>query len=148
MKVILIKNVPRVGSKGLIVEVSEGYGRNFLIRNGLAQEADSTAIKQNQDKQRQKLRQQEAEKTNELNFAVKHKKAPLIIVKKANEHGHLFEKINSKKIIEILNNESGASFSEKQLVDFSIIQEIGNFEIKLKIGEKLIPFKINITAEQ
>ena len=46
MKVILLQDVKKQGKKGQLIEVSEGYGRNFLIKNGLAKLADNAAVNQ------------------------------------------------------------------------------------------------------
>jgi len=144
MKVILTKNVTRVGNKGDLVELAEGYARNFIIKNGFGIEATSQAIAQWKNKQSAKEQKKQKESQKEFDFATKHKDSPLVIKVNANEEGHLFEKITADKILSVIKKESGADFTKKQIDINEPIKELGDFEFTLTIeGKKFkIPFSV------
>ena len=102
MKVILTQDVKGQGKKGQLVEVSDGYGRNFLLPRGLAKEANNTNINimEGQAASAEYKRQQEVEHAQAL---VKELKELTVDLKaKAGENGKLFGSITSKDVAEAL----------------------------------------------
>jgi len=147
MKVILTQNVARVGSKGDLVDLAEGYARNFIIKNRLGVEATPQAISQWTSRQKSKQAKIEKEYAKEFEFATKHKKEPLILKAKANENGNLFEKIDSNKLLNLINSESGANFTKQQVVMKNPIKELGDFEFELAVSNKCFKIPIKIVKE-
>ena len=110
MRVILLEDVKKVGKKGSIVDVSDGYGANFLIPNKLAVLATKTSleIKKNQDDNKAK----EEAKKKESAIELKEKIKDLVVEIKAGtgKEGKLFGNISSKEIVEELFTEAEKLF--------------------------------------
>ncbi len=147
MKVILLQNVARLGNKDDVVEVSEGYARNFLIKNSLAKELSSGALKDLSAKKEAKKAKKEKELQKEIDFLLKYKKQPLLLKLKANEKGHLFEKLDTKKISKLLSDLSSANFSEKSIVLDAPIKELGSYELSVKIDGKTFKILLELKSE-
>ena len=137
MKVILQKDIKGQGKKGELKEVSDGYGRNYLIPRGLAVEAtaDNLNTMKLQDKARQAqiarekaLAQEYAEK---LGSVIVHVKA------KGGEGGRLFGSVTSKEISEQLEAQHGMKISKNQIVQADPIKQFGSYQIKCKLGHEI-----------
>lgn len=132
MKVVLLKDVKKIGKRFEEKEVADGYARNMLIPKGLAVPAGTPAAKQAlEQKGREGVqRSKEDEKLHE-NIA-QLSGTTLELTAKANEQGHLFQKITAQKISDLLQNEKGFDISP-DLLDIETIKEIGTHEIPVKI---------------
>ena len=137
MKVILQKDIKGQGKKGELKEVSDGYGRNYLIPRGLAVEAtaDNLNTMKLQDKARQAqiarekaLAQEYAEK---LGSVIVHVKA------KGGEGGRLFGSVTSKEISEQLEAQHGMKIGKNQIVQSEPIKQFGTYQIKCKLGHEI-----------
>jgi len=146
MKIVLVQNVPRVGSKGDIVDVSEGYARNFLIKNGLAKEATQATVKELQIKKQIKQKQKEEELKKEFDFVKKHSEKAFEVQLPANEKGHLFEKLDSKKLLKIINEKEGLAFTEKNIDLNDPIKELGNYDLQCNLDGKKLKFKLSVLS--
>ncbi len=144
MKVILTQNVARLGNKGDVVEVSEGYARNYLIKNNLAKEASASAIKENQKLNKQKEAKKEKILKKKFEFVKTYSENPLQIALPANENGHLFEKLDKKKLIKTIEKE-GVSFTEKEIMLDLPIKELGIYDLRLNLNSKKLQLKIEVT---
>ncbi len=129
MKVVLQKDIKKIGVKGQILEVSVGYANNFLLKNGLAKIAQKSDIL-NAEKNLVKKEKKETDnlENNKKRFSVLNKKE-ITLKQKANEKGHFFENITAKKISE------NSDLEESEIFLDSPIKEVGDFEIKIKIGK-------------
>jgi large subunit ribosomal protein L9 len=129
MKILLIKDVKKVGQRGEVVEVAEGYGRNFLIKGGLGKPAVGGALKDIKNKEKIK----ETSKKNNLESELKilgEKNKQKFTLKKNSDNGHLFAKISQKEISEV------SGVPEKNIVLDEDIKSTGEFEIKVNLGGK------------
>ena len=135
MKVILLTDIKGTGKKGDLCEVSDGFARNFLIKNGKAKIADNTAINQKnmQDSAKDFHYQQNLAEAKET--ANKLKDIELTFFVKGGENGKIFGSLTSAEIATELNNQ-GFNISKKQIVLASPIKFAGkyNVEIKLFVG--------------
>ncbi|MDD6154217.1 MAG: 50S ribosomal protein L9 [Eubacteriales bacterium] len=132
MVVILLKNVSGTGKAGEIVNVSDGYGRNFLIPKGLAKEATkgnvrtleaAKARKEEEEKQAKAKAEELAEKIKGLNITIK---------TKSGEGGRLFGSITTRDVADELKKEHGISIDRKK-IEMDNIKELGNYRAKLKL---------------
>ncbi|HET9870951.1 MAG TPA: 50S ribosomal protein L9, partial [bacterium] len=115
MKVLLTQDVKKIGKKGEVLEVKEGYARNFLIPKGLAVEASGGAMKQHQDGQKAQEKRQAREKEEARELAAKLSAAPVVLKHKAGEEGRLFGSITSAEIAEALKAK-GFEVDKKKIV--------------------------------
>lgn len=133
MKVILIQEVKKLGIKGQVLEVSDGYARNYLIPQGLAQEATRTKLKEIEEKnlKEEKKKSSEKEKAEVLKAKLDGKKVEIKV--KAGAGDKLFGAVTTKEIADILQKEFGVSMDKKKIEIGETIKHLGKYNIKLKI---------------
>lgn len=143
MKVILLEDVKGTGKKGDVKEVSDGYAKNFLLKNKKAVVADSVnlninAQKKSADAFHEENRQKEAkQRADEL------KGRTFKILAKVGENGKLFGGITTKEIADVVTKECDFALDKRQVVLKETIKSLGNYQIELKLY-KNISTKINI----
>lgn len=148
MKVILLNDVKNVGKKGAIVEVADGYGRNFLIRNNLAVIASDKSLntlekQKQQDKDNQLLKQQQAQE-----MAIKLKDINLVFDLKAGTDGRIFGSISSKQVVAELSKLHNIELDKKKFIDNGPFNEMGVHIIKIELFKNVIgELKITINAK-
>ncbi|MCD7845413.1 MAG: 50S ribosomal protein L9 [Oscillospiraceae bacterium] len=137
MKVILQKDIKGQGKKGELKEVSDGYGRNYLLPRGLAVEAtkDNLNAMRLQDKARQaqiaREKAQAQEYAERLGGVIVHVKA------KAGTGGRLFGAVTSKEISDALEAQHGMKIEKNQIVQAEPIKQFGTFQVKCKLGYEI-----------
>ncbi|MFZ2072808.1 MAG: 50S ribosomal protein L9 [Minisyncoccia bacterium] len=144
MKVIFLKDVPRVGKKHDIKDMNDGYAVNFLFPRKLAEIATPKAITQLEKNKKEILVEREIQEEL-LVKNLEEIKGKLIVIKgKANEKGSLFSAIHKKEIIEAMKKEHRAEVNEEFLMLEKPIKEIGDFEIPIEIRGKKSFFKLKV----
>jgi large subunit ribosomal protein L9 len=133
MKVILQQDVRGQGKKGQLVEVSNGYARNFLFPKKLAVEATADNINTMKLKEKARLAQIEREKEEAKQTAEKLAGCTVKILAKAGAGGKLFGSVTAKEISEALQEQCGISIEKNKLVH-DTIKSFGTFEVKCKLG--------------
>lgn len=138
MKVILTQDVKSQGKKGQLVDVSDGYARNFLLPKKLA--VIATAENLNTMKQQEKARkaQEAAEKAEAEATAKKLKDMTVKIVAKAGEGGRLFGAVTAKEVSEALSAQYGVNIAKTKLVLDEPIKACGGYQIKAKLGYEVV----------
>jgi len=134
MKVILQQDVKGQGKKGQLVDVSDGYARNFLLPRRLAVEA--TADNMNTMKLQEKARREReaAEKAEAQAAAARLAECPVHIAAKAGSGGRLFGAVTSKEICDALQEQYGLNINKSKLVQEEPIKAFGTYELKCKLG--------------
>lgn len=150
MKVILLKDVRKQGKKGDVIEVSAGYGRNYLIKNGLAKEADSAAL--NQLKARNKaVARQEAENLQEakkIKEQIEKEETIVEIKTKAGQDGRLFGTIPPKQIADALNKQYNIKVDRRKIQLAQNLSSLGYHNVDIKLHQDVnAVIKVNVTAE-
>jgi len=134
MKVILQQDVKGQGKKGQMVEVSDGYGRNFLLPRKLAVEATAENINTMKMQDKAKAAKLAEEKAAAQALAEKLKGVQVKIKARAGQGGKLFGSITSKEISEELNRQFGLDVGKSKIVLADPIKSFGSFELKCKLG--------------
>lgn len=137
MKVILKEDVKSLGKAGDIVNVSDGYARNYLIPRGLALIADEKNIKAFELQKKKVLEATEKEKARTMEFAETLKNVTIIIKAKAGEDGKLFGSITTMHISDALKKE-GIELDRRRIVLPEPIKRTGDYRIAVKL-----PYEIN-----
>lgn len=134
MKVILQQDVKGQGKKGQLIEISDGYARNFLLPRKLA--VPATAENLNAMKQQEKARkaQEAAEKAEAEAVAAKLKDAVVRLTAKAGAGGRLFGAVTSKEISEGLKAQYGLEVAKAKIIQEEPIKSFGAYELKCKLG--------------
>lgn len=138
MKVILQQDVKGQGKAGQLVEVSDGYARNFLLPRKLALQAtpENLSVMKQQEKARQKKLETDKAAAQEIA-----KKLEGIIVKvsaKAGAGGKLFGSVTSMEISAALLEQHGVELEKNKMVLDENIKTFGSFEVKCKLGFEII----------
>jgi large subunit ribosomal protein L9 len=144
MKVLLTKDVPKVGKKGDILEAKEGYARNFLIPNGLAVEATQNALNQVEAQKKALERKKEKEKEAAQALAAKLKAFTITLRHKAGDEGKLFGSITSAEIADALKAK-GFDIDKKQIVLDDHIRLVGHHDVSIKLHPEvtaLLPVEV------
>ena len=138
MKVILQQDVKGQGKKGQLVDVSDGYARNFLLPKKLA--VIATAENLNTMKQQEKARkaQQAAEKAEAEALSKKLESLTVKVAAKAGEGGRLFGAVTAKEISECLAQQHGLNIAKTKLVLDEPIKACGVYKIKAKLGYEIV----------
>jgi large subunit ribosomal protein L9 len=133
MKVILLQDVSKVGVKGDLVEVSDGFGRNFLIKKGMA--AEGTAGKVREWEENQKVRKNRESKLEQSAIDMKKKiggKRVTVLVN-AGEEGRLFGSVTTSQIAEALKKELGAEVDKHDIKLDEAVKSIGVYPFKIRL---------------
>ena len=134
MKVILQQDVKGHGKKGQMVEVSDGYGRNYLLPRKLAIEATAENVNTMKMQDKAKKAKEAEEKAQAQATAEKLKSCQVKIAAKAGQGGRLFGAITSKEIAEELKKQHGLDVNKSKIVQTDPIKAFGSYEVKCKLG--------------
>ena len=146
MKVIFLKDVPRVGKKDDIKEISDGYAQNFLFPRRLAIVATMQAVANLERQKKEIVIEREVQESLLLKNLEGIKDKVVTIEGKANEKGSLFQAIHSKEISEAMHREHHAEISPEFIDLEKPIKEVGEFVIPIKIKNKKSSFKLIVKA--
>ena len=147
MQVLLVKNIDRVGRKGQVIKVTEGYARNFLFRGKLAIPF-TEGTKRHMDLMKKSWDLQEhKEKEAAAVLAEKIRGITLKITKKAGDKGRLFGSVTTAELAELLNKEGGFEIDKKHILG-DHLKEVGKHEVTVRIsGEVKSTFQVLIMSE-
>lgn len=131
MKLLLVEDVDKLGWLGDVVEVNEGYARNYLLPQGLAKPATNANIRSIADEKakRSEIRLVERKRLEQACSAVDG--AEVVIAAKANEQGHLFGSVSERHIAENLRAQ-GFTVADEVVRLGEHIKEVGSYKVKLK----------------
>ena len=134
MKVIFTADVRGQGKKGEMKEVSDGYGRNYLLPRKLAVEATADNLNTMKQKEKARAAQMAAEKAKAEENAKQLESVVVKIAAKAGAGGKLFGAVTSKEISEALKAQHGIEVDSKKIVQAEPIKGYGSFEVKCRFG--------------
>ena len=148
MKVFLLHDLKGKGKKGDIVEVSEGYGRNFLIPKGVAALVDSKILaeKNSQDEARAYHERQEFLKAKENADLLKGKAVEIAV--KSGADGKFFGSITSKEIADEIKKVFGIEIDKKR-IDLPEIKQFGTFKFHVKVDPQVVvEMKVSVIEQK
>ena len=138
MKVVLNENVKGLGKKLDIVNVSEGYARNFLFPKKLAVAADNKAVSEATTKKEAIKFKKDTDRENALNVKSEIEKIVVTFKLKTAENGKLFGSVTSKEISEELKKTSGIEIDKKKIMLEDAVKTTGTYTAKVKLYEGVI----------
>lgn len=138
MKVILLSDVKALGKKGQIVEVAEGYGRNFLLPRNLATEASKGALTMldEQKKAQAKREAQALAETKELATLLESK--PVSVRAKAGGNGKLFGTVTNADIADAITVAFSIEVDKHKIEVKNSIKALGNYPIEIRLGKNIV----------
>ncbi len=134
MKVILKQDVKGQGKKGQLIQVSDGYARNFLLPRGLAVEADTQAMNDLKNKESAQQYRLKVEKEEALAAAKKLSGQTVKITARAGQNGKLFGSVTTKEVAEEMNKQYGITI-DKRKITMADIKSFGSYEAELKFNQ-------------
>ena len=134
MKVILKADVKGKGKKGQMIEVAEGYARNFLMPKGLAVPATADAVNTMRLQEKAKAKADAEAKAAATEIAEKLKGIQVKVPSKGGEGGKLFGAVTGREIAAALKEQHGVDIDSKKLVLDEPIKSFGSYEVKAKLG--------------
>jgi large subunit ribosomal protein L9 len=134
MKVILIQDVDNLGGTNELVNVKNGYARNFLIPQKKAVEANASNLKQMEEKQKQ-LAKKEAKLLSEINSVIAVlKESPLKIGAKTGTSGKIFGSVTSLQISRAIRDQKGYEIDRKRIHITNEVKELGTYKASIDFG--------------
>lgn len=133
MKVILTQDVKAQGKKGQIIEVSDGYAKNFLLKKGLAIEATAQALNDLKGKEAAKQHQIEVDRRNAKDIAQKLTAISVKIKGTAGADGRFYGSITAKDIAQALQEQHGIEIDRRKLQLDAPIKAFGSYSIEIKL---------------
>jgi len=149
MKIILLSDVRNVGKKDQMVEVADGFGRNYLIHNGLAVEATKGSIKV-----LDKERQDEAAHQAELKAQAEQVKKQLEGIRltyrvKSGVEGKMFGSVSNARICDTLSRQHGITVDKRKFLENTGLTTLGKQEVKIELYKGVIAaLKVDVLPEE
>jgi len=137
MKVIFNVDVKGQGKKGELKEVSEGYGRNYLLPRKLAVEATTDNMNALRLKEKAKAAAIAAEKAKALENSKQLESIVVKVAAKAGNGGKLFGAVTSQEISDALKAQHGIEIEKQKIVQTEPIKSYGSYDVKCKFGYEI-----------
>ena len=145
MKVILLQDVKGKGKKGQMIEVSDGYARNFMLPKKLAIEATADAI--NTMRMNDKATQERIakEKAEALALSKQLRELTLVVTAKGGGAGRLFGSVTNQEIADALKVKTGITLDKRKIVIADTIKSVGTYTVTCKLGYEITaPLSVKI----
>ena len=148
MKVILQQDVKGQGKKGQLVEVAEGYARNFLLPRKLAVPATADAMNTMRLQEKAKRAEEARQRSEALEIVEKLKNSPVKVAARAGANGKLFGAVTSKEVSDALQAQYGIDLGKQKIVMEEPIKSYGSYELKAKLGFEISGTVYVVVAEE
>ncbi len=137
MKVILLQDVKGKGKKGQMLEVSDGYARNYMLPRKIAVEATADAM--NTKKMNDKAAAEKAakERAEALEISKKLREMTLIVKAKGGGAGRLFGSVTNQEIADALKENFGIQLDKRKIVISDAIKSVGTYTVQCKLGYEI-----------
>ena len=137
MKVILLQDVKGKGKKGQMLEVSDGYARNFMLPRKLAIEATADAINTMKMNDKAAAEKTAREKAEALEISKKLRAMTLVVKAKGGGAGRLFGSVTNQEIADALKGQSGIVLDKRKIVISDPIKAVGTYTVTCKRGYEI-----------
>ena len=136
MKVILLQDVRGKGKKGQMLEVSDGYARNYMLPRKIAMEATAAAINTMRMNDKATQERQARERAEAMELAKRMKAMALTVYAKGGGAGRLFGSVTSQEIADALQSQ-GITLDKRKIVIDEPIKNVGTYTIRCKLGYEI-----------
>ncbi len=137
MKVILLQDVKGKGKKGQMLEVSDGYARNFMLPKKLAMEATPDAINTMRMNDKAAAEKAAKEKAEALAISKELRAMTLVVTAKGGGAGRLFGSVTNQEIADALKAKSGIALDKRKIVIADPIKNVGTYTVTCKLGYEI-----------
>ncbi len=137
MKVILLQDVKGKGKKGQMIEVSDGYARNFMLPKKLAVEATPDAVNTMRMNDKATAERIAREKAEALALSKQLRELTLVVMAKGGGAGRLFGSVTNQEIADALEKKHGIKLDKRKLVIADTIKSVGTYTVTCKLGYEI-----------
>ena len=137
MKVILLQDVKGKGKKGQMIEVSDGYARNFMLPKKLAIEATADAVNTMRMNDKAAAEKAARERAEALEISRKLRDMTLTVTAKGGGAGRLFGSVTNQEIADALAKASGIKLDKRKIVLSDPIKSVGTYTVQCKLGYEI-----------
>ena len=137
MKVILLQDVKGKGKKGQLLEISDGYARNFLLPRKLAVEATADAMNTKKMNDKAAAEKEAKERAEALEISKQLRDTVLVVTAKGGGAGRLFGSVTNQEIAEALKAKTGINLDKRKIVISDPIKSVGTYTVQCKLGYEI-----------
>ena len=137
MKVILLQDVKGKGKKGQMVEVSDGYARNYMLPRKLAVEATADNLNTKRMNDQATAARQAKERAEAMEISKKMKDLTVTVTAKGGGAGRLFGSVTTQEIADALAAQTGINLDKRKLVLDDTIKNVGTYTVTCKLGYEI-----------
>ena len=137
MKVILMQDVKGKGKKGQMIEVSDGYARNYMLPRKLAVEATADAVNTMRMNDKAAAEKAARERAEAVEVSKKLREMTLVVTAKGGGAGRLFGSVTNQEIADALKAKSGISLDKRKIVIADPIKSVGTYTVQCKLGYEI-----------
>ncbi|MBQ4549580.1 MAG: 50S ribosomal protein L9 [Oscillospiraceae bacterium] len=138
MKVILLTDVKGKGKKGQMIEVSDGYARNYMLPRKLAQEATADAVNTMRMNDKATAERQARERAEAVAISKQLRELTLVVKAKGGGAGRLFGAVTTTEIADALKKNAGITIDKRKLILDENIKNVGTYTVKAKLGYEIV----------
>lgn len=148
MKIVLREDVETLGNKGDLVDVADGYARNFLVPRGLAMKATRGVVAQAEAMRRNRSARDERDRADAQELAAKLTAQPISVVARAGEGGKLFGSITSADIAAAVRAQVAVELDRRTISLAEPLKELGTVEVPIRLHPDVeVTVTIEVVAE-
>lgn len=151
MRVILLSDVRGSGKKGEVVNVADGYARNYLIKNKLAKEATNSSLNELKNEQESKKYHDNLNKEHAIEIKEKLNEKTIKIFRKAGKNGKLFSAVTSHDIVNKIKEEFGIEIDKRKIslhIDDNVIKQFSAVKFDIKIFPEIISTMLVMVCDE
>ena len=137
MKVILLQDVKGKGKKGQLLEVSDGYARNYMLPRKIAIEATADAMNTKKMNDKAAAEKEAKERAEALEISRKLREMTLIVKAKGGGAGRLFGSVTNQEIADALKASSGITLDKRKITISDPIKNVGTYTVTCKLGYEI-----------
>ena len=137
MKVILLQDVKGKGKKGQMIEVSDGYARNFMLPRKIAIEATADAVNTMRMNDKATAERIAREKAEAMETGKKLRELTVTVTAKGGGAGRLFGSVTNQEIADALKNQTGIALDKRKIVIAEPIKNVGTYTVTCKLGYEI-----------
>jgi large subunit ribosomal protein L9 len=147
VKIVLREDVENLGHKGDLVEVKDGYARNFLMPRGLALKATKGIVKQSESMRRSREARETRDRSEAEEIAAKLNDVRVQVPARAGEGGRLFGSVTAADVADAVTAQTGINIDRRKLVLDEPLKELGPAEIELRLhAEVTATLQVEVVA--
>jgi len=137
MKVILLQDVKGKGKKGQMIEVSDGYARNYMLPKKIAIEATADSINTMRMNDKAAAERQAKERAEAVEISNRLREMILVVTAKGGGAGRLFGSVTNQEIADALKAKSGITLDKRKIVISDQIKTVGTYTVQCKLGYEI-----------